>query len=551
MKNDLLEKLLALATRPEKKFGPSDLIVNPQVNQPAPIPQPAPVALTKPSLDQLEDKGYETPNPEAMKRQGAQDAMAWIGNKGQNSSAAGTKKRGEAPLVGKGPAEELLGKYSEEEETEEPVRSPASINKLDEIIPTKSGGYDEAIRNRDDMLSKILLADAGNTIGSAIAGSKNTFDAKPYMDLANNKTKDYADKIKVSSAEMDQNNEAQLNDPNSDISAFMREAAIEKLKKINPNSPIIGKLDNMTAKQLENVFGKEFLGQAKNDKAVAAGQFIDANTGHPLHFDEGSRKWVNGITGKTVDESVVIARPIAYTDPIQGNRGFFTAQGMKNPGTGAGVEATNASGVKSPSKTLGDFKASGEISPNDTKILDKDKEGFETAAKDTMKIIDGLSSVDALVDEAMKNPNAYSSIGGIVGGLFEPGKLTDEDAKRYVQSSGILNKIRDLEAKYVSGTMSPELANEIKSTAKAYRETLDQIARNKAIKMAKASKMGLTGAARKDIQEDVIADYYYQSKFNVPASNNQDAKIDSFIQKNGIKDRQEAINILKSKGYIK
>lgn len=442
----------------------------------------------------------------------------------------------DTPIVGKAPAEQLLA----QREVSAPsildsispvVKQEEPVDVIAPFIKTQRDSYEDAITRRDQMLKEADLQEGIAGLASALSGGKSQYSAKNLRDRAELETVDFNKKVEAQ-------NLIEINDPKSDVSKFAQERAYTFLKSINPESPLLGKLNNMTAQQLKTVFGDKVIGgspESKDSKAVAAGNYVDAKTGQPLHFDEGLKKWVNGITGKVVDENTIISRPIAYTDPLTGSRGFYSAQGMIGAG---GQLPENVTQIPIQQKTLGDFKVSGEITPIDTKTIDKDKEGFESSVKDTAKIVDGLTGVDALVDEALKNPNAFSSIGGIVGGLFEPGKLTDEDAKRYVQSSGILNRIRDLESKYISGTMSPELAAEIKGTAKAYRTQLEQIIKEKALRKAEATKNGLVGPGRKTIPAEVIAQYYYQPKQSLNMNNEMvkvispDGKTGSIPKKN-------------------
>lgn len=497
--NDFLAKLLSMAPQAQAtKFSPQDLLVPQTTIAPAVEPQEI---IQEDPLANLEDKGYVPPTREQQNSPGFKAAQNVFSGK-MNS----------APLVGQAPAE-ALGAYADRKPAtlEDLVPSKDTQPPVDVIAPflQKQSNYQDAIARRDQMLQNADLREGTAGLAAALAGGKSQYSAKNLRERAELETQDVTKGIEAKNLE-------EINNPGSDISKFAQERANSILKTINPESPLLGKLKGMTAQQLKTVFGDKVLGGAgeKDSRAVAAGNYVDARTGQPLHFDEGMKKWVNGITGKVVDESTIVSRPIAYTDPLTGGRGFYSAQGM----VGAGGQLPQKVETPQSEQTLGDFKVSGGITPKDTATIDKDKEGFESSVKDTAKVVDGLTGVDALVDEALKNPNAYSSIGGIVGGLFEPGKLTDEDAKRYIQSSGILNRIRDLDAKYRTGKMDPGLAAEIKGTAKAYREQLEIIIKEKALRKAEATKKGLVGSARKEIPTATIADYYYQPKQSLTGS---------------------------------
>lgn len=247
--NDFLAKLLSMAPQSQdQKFDPRDLLVSQAATQ----AQPEEITQEDP-LSNLEDKGYVPPTREQQNSSGFKAAQNVFSGK-MNSS----------PLVGTAPAE-AMGAYED--------RRPAT---LEDLVPTqnaqppvdviapfmknstaeeavKSPSYQDAIDRRDRMLREADLREGTAGLAAALAGGKSQYSAKNLREQAELPTQDFTKGIEARNLE-------ELNNSSSDISKFAQERANTLLKAINPESPLLGKLNGMTAAQLKTVFGDKVLG---------------------------------------------------------------------------------------------------------------------------------------------------------------------------------------------------------------------------------------------------------------------------------------------------
>lgn len=314
-----------------------------------------------------------------------------------------------------------------------------------------------------------------------------------------------------------------MSDPQSDISKFYREQAYSALYKLYPDKQY--DLEQMSAGQLLKSPMLKSLFEGAREKTLQQSQYIHSKTGDPLVFNPNSGQYTNALTGELVN-SKEVTRPIAYTDPISGLRAYFGPGGMQVPGlvkpnapAPSGTNNNNSAEPTAPQErpTVGDYRNNGLIQSKEwDTVVTKDKEGFEKQNGDKLKIISSLKGVDSLVDEATTNPNAANALGGIIASFFEPGRLTDEDAKRYVGRLGIENKVKDWINTSSQGVITPELAKQIKATANAYVGQMDNIVRKNAEKYAKATQSSLINGRK--IDTGVLADFYYQPDSNMMAS---------------------------------
>lgn len=315
----------------------------------------------------------------------------------------------------------------------------------------------------------------------------------------------------------DEDNSA-LVDANSDVSKMYRQQAYALLKKINPEKNYDGKLENMSASQLMKLPGLKnaFDNKGANAKGMGFGQFVNTR-GEPIVMLPDNTLF-NTVSQQPHSPKDGVVRPIGYTDPLTGQRGYMGPGSFTQFGNAAGGssgnqyrdEATGSgpSAKQARPKTFGDYRTSGLIPPKDFEMVSKDKEGFEQQNAPKMGIISGLDSVETLANEAITNPNAAASLGGIIGSLFEPGKLTDEDALRYVREKGYWNSAQNWISEAGSGTLRPETAANIIKTAKAYRAELDNIVRKNAVNYASRTQSGLLSG--RDVDPAVLADFYYK-----------------------------------------
>ncbi len=522
--DDLLRKLLAgisSPVEPQRKFGPEDLLMAPkpeaQVQQPPPQLPPKEV-----DLSQLEDKGYETPDQQAMQRPGAQRAMDWMSGKVKDQPTG---------LVGKGPAGMFLANQTspeEEQQEETPTRNPASAALLQQLTSAQqqSGGYKEALGQRDDMLNKVLLSKAANQIGSAIAGGKNSFDEKPFMDMANAIPKDYEKKMEVG-------NEEQMNDPNSSISIFAREQAKLKLSASGVKNPeLLKKIEGMTAKQLESVFGKSTgtsgliseYQQAMID--VARGKLSNQNRA----LDQGDTRigLAKDKTKKTLD--TVLSR-----------EGQLLGRSIDS------MDKTTRNGL---GKAAASMMASTELETliNSKPIDQLDTRDMEEVARIVNNMLTGggttaASSIEALVPQTFK---------GRMAEFLEYITNTPQS----VDGQDFIKNYAKLAEKQKAKSMTDIGAIIQSRLPEFYRFQAEKPEEFSAIVNAKINALNTMSKAPETMNENKPLLQNNSGKISTIPKNApepdpaMDAKINSFMKKNGIKDRNEAINILKENGKI-
>lgn len=522
--DDLLRKLLAgisSPVEPQRKFGPEDLLMAPkpeaQVQQPPPQLPPKEV-----DLSQLEDKGYETPDQQAMQRPGAQRAMDWMSGKVKDQPTG---------LVGKGPAGMFLANQTppeEEQQEETPTRNPASAALLQQLTSAqeKSGGYKEALGQRDDMLSKVLMAKAANQIGSAIAGGKNSFDEKPFMDMANAIPKDYEKKMEVG-------NEEQMNDPNSSISIFAREQAKQRLAAAKVTDPILlKKIEGMTAKQLESVFGK--------------------STGANGLLSEYQAAQLEIAKGKLSNQSRALDQGDTRIDlsKTKTKNTLDTVLSREGQLLGRSIDAMDKTSRNGLGKAAASLMASTELETliNSKPIEQLDSRDMEEVARIVNNMLTGgntsaVSSIEALVPQTFK---------GRMAEFMEYVTNTPQsvEAQDFVKNYAKLAEKQKAKSMTDIGAIVQSRLPEFYRFASEKPEEFNAIVNAKVNALNTMSKSPSTMADKKPILERTDKGISTVPK-NAPETDPAvDAKIDSFMKKNGIKDRNEAINILKENGKI-
>lgn len=439
----------------------------------------------------------------------------------------------------------------EEVAIEAPVEQPVEaapvpkLNRYQELL-SQLGKLKPAQENYQKELSNIGIMQGVNKIAQGVAagyggkiddGSALTDAMKERAAEPMNAIKRELDTAKnemgVSTAAMEFEEATKMADPDSDISKMYRQIAYDTLGKLKDGQKYVGQLDNMSASQLSKLpLLKRAFDQQKEGAAIGFGQFVNAR-GEPLVMSRDNRL-MNLITQREHDPADGVVRPIGYTDPTDGTRKYmgpgFSAQlgsygntqSVQQPNkfreefTGTPETKQTSKPEEIKKKTYGDYRREGIISPNEfTNLVNKDKEGFEQQNAPKITIMSGLESVPTLAKEAVTNPNAAASLGGIIGSLFEPGKLTDEDALRYVRRLGLVNKAEDWVREMASGTISPKRAEEISKTASAYMKELDNIVRKNAVAYADRTRTGLIRG--NEVEPEALADFYYMPKANSSA----------------------------------
>lgn len=401
----------------------------------------------------------------------------------------------------------------------QPEETPASPLQTKESLLEQ---YRNAQKSHQDNLQNLALLQGGNQIAQGFArGFGSNIGAgeegiKALRDASESKVKGLEGEADMSKKTMSLDEEMKMADPQSDISQFYRQQAYAMLKKLKPDEDFEGQLDNMSAAQLQKIPGMKNMfggGQKANNRYVTLQNPDGTVVSKVISLDTGETIKDLGLAGYALGNAVDPVTGMPYqnskSDP---NMQYFN---KPTPGMGGGQKQSTPNPDGSPAKeepkkrsTYGDYRATGMISPKEVEgFVNKDKEGFEQQNAPKINIMSGLASVQTLAQEATKNANAASSLGGMVGSLFEPGKLTDEDARRYVEQKGLMNKAQNWVTELASGTITPERAKEIAQTAKVYGDELQKIVRRNAVSYADRTRQGLIKGS--EIDPEVLADFYY------------------------------------------
>lgn len=269
-------------------------------------------------------------------------------------------------------------------------------------------------------VNKVMQAMATGYGGKIDDGSEMVDALEKQLDQP---TKDYAARI------ADEENQ-----PNSDISKFMRQQAYAILKKISPDTDYAGKLENMSANQLKKLPGMKNAFDSKGGiaKAVGFGQFVDGKTNQPLFLDQTDNKVRNAITGEVVTADTPIVRPIAIQDAF-GNRQYVNPQGN--------IQVLSS---KRENITPDQMDKKSEVEgfkPDDRQrsALDKEKDRVDSLTKNVNEKLGAASRILGALDGDSKQAMAVikTQMPRLAG---EVGNLNQSEQEVWQGSQGLLDK---------------------------------------------------------------------------------------------------------------
>lgn len=259
----------------------------------------------------------------------------------------------------------------------------------------------------------------------------------------------------------------QMQDPDSDVSKFYREQAYAVLKRLNPKANYDGKLEGMSASQLQKLPGMKNLGEAsrKTDNryvtiqdpdGTVRSKLIDMTTGETIK-DLGLAGYAYG---SMIDPRTKEAVRVSKSDP--------RAPAINPRGSAITEEKPAEQGKK-----LSAYEVKQKLNPYEREILDKEVQQFQNDIKDEKRIISEIGAIsDSSLNEAKKNPNAAKTIGAQIAKVMQGSRLTDADVKLYTGQEGVVNIIQDYVTEALSGTISDDKAKNIKSTLDVYNKAL-------------------------------------------------------------------------------
>lgn len=309
----------------------------------------------------------------------------------------------------------------------------------------------EGIRNAGLLQAGSQIAQAmASGYGAKIGDNKAGVDL--IKDISSQPIKDYLQKqdaykkeLGITTEDLDLQDDIEMTDPESDISKFYREQAYSLLRKLSPKSELLptetspGKLEGMSAEQISKLPGmKNLIGSDGVQKAVGFGQFINAKNNHPLHFDQATNTMMDSVTKQPVDESVVISRPIGYTDPVTGGRGYLTSSGMSMPGISK-LDNTKIKDEKNNSKEY-KYADIAKAAPKQIEVFDKIKKEFNDDMKKSREVATSITNLTSKLKPGKDNVVDSGLLGSVQTQAAkmagQVGVLTDADLVKFGGAGG-------------------------------------------------------------------------------------------------------------------
>lgn len=286
----------------------------------------------------------------------------------------------------------------------------------------------------------------GAKIDANEAGMKQLLDANAQ------EPKDIMDRIKIGGDEM--------NDVDSDISKFMREQAYAVLKKMNPESDYAGKLEGMSAAQLQKLPGmKNVMGQNPRADFIATDRVT--KSGHPVKFNKMTGTYIDGITNEPITDDQTIVRDIARRDPVTGNYGYVSTNGgMQVVPTSYGTIQPQTVSDKDGKPVTKDVTMA-EITTKAPKLADDFNKQQKEYIGDMKEARDTATSVTNLANK-LANGDAKGVDSGMLGGIQtqaakmagQKGVLTDQDLVKFAGAGGWEAAAKRASANAALGQMS-------------------------------------------------------------------------------------------------
>jgi hypothetical protein len=259
------------------------------------------------------------------------------------------------------------------------------------------------------------------------------------------------------------------NDPNSDVSKFAREQAVNVMARLNPKinrEEYLKKFEGMSAAQLEKL-GFKGSGNVGTIRPFTPTDRTTMN-GEPIKFDPNTGQWLAGNAGRPIGDNEAVPRDIARKLDQSGNYGYVTPKGAIEVGTSKTAQKVPAPQVdEDTGEALPTQVKEGDINQINPKIY---KENFLKAREDLMhdKDIEQARKVNQNATNILSKVNALEPGKPVDSGIAEAlaaqagsisvggGRLAEGVIKEFGGAGGIENTIKRYTTKMINGQMTPE-----------------------------------------------------------------------------------------------
>jgi hypothetical protein len=340
----------------------------------------------------------------------------------------------------------------------------------------------EAQNQYKDNLSNVQMLQGASTLANIPAllygGKPTESDLTIPMQLAKRPLEEVAEQntnllnqFRIQQGSRDLEQQQILDTPESEISKLYQGQAEKVWKTLQLPEEQKPNFSNMSANQLENIFGKSML--VPKERTAQQTQYVEKDTNDPVTFDPNTNTYKNAVTGKIIQKSGVLVRPIAYTDPGTGEKTYLSASGPVRLTGPAAIKpsATQPSETKQEPRTP--FEVKKQLVKTEKDVLNKAVDRFQNDVKDEKQTISELNSIsDSTLGLARKNANAAKTLGAQIAKILQGSRLTDKDVLLYTGRAGVMNQLVDFASEAGTGTISEGKYKDIKQTLDAYTQAL-------------------------------------------------------------------------------
>lgn len=409
---------------------------------------------------------------------------------------------------------------------EQTTAQPSSLSNLLELQKQLAN----AQRSRRENLSNLALAQAASTIGQSIGeqrAAEGKLPGKEQLEkLAEEPITALQEQISGEKTGRDLELMGSMADPESDISKVARQIVKQRFPNMN--------IEGMSAAQLQKLgfklgtLGQEKKGVEKSPKILGIPINYKGKPTIPRQMPDGSLQVLDPDTGKWVAATSATRAYQKQKITVPGSKevGLLGQEGDVQLVTGPGVTPID---TQSP-KPVQLYSSLAEQSKKD---ISKASDKFKTINKDQLTSYNTIDSIMDSIDDAMKNEVAASQLGARVAKVFEGGRLTDEDVVRYTARKSLASVLQDYAQKKIKGTITPELASQIRSTLDNYKKSLQGTLSKAAHRQAKeiiapvysvSPKYKELGGTESDLAQLLYGDYTPQ-EIKVRVRRKADGKI--------------------------